>query len=541
MFAKKRKVEEPPESPADDSDEFEPLPFIGRASVDALFKEADEALAAIEQSAKQMRKKLRQQAKTIKDLITTNAAQPSVTGPLSEEIEVNVGGTVLCVPRKPLLLPGVSESIIAYLLLYHLDGLPKDKDGRPFLDADPVYLEWLFNEITDVGVADAQGESHEIVLTPPHDTDSSSVSWHHLLFATKTGLDVDRPTDPPPHNDDDDHMEVDNQQQQQQQAGEAASEEKGEPAGEQEGASDHMAALKSSTASLDASLGRLGETVSTTEATLASIGTDKRLYRTFHSGAPVSSIRPDHFMKVTDFARRRRIAPPGTLVRPPTSTRTKQIRTDTEMYGLKYEPFFSGLAGGNLVIETAEEWGEVLKMTGKTSPMASLLYKGSRDTYAFPKMLECVEGKSGLLFAIKHGRTHRFGCFIDGPLTPPADPTQTNIYKVPVFFFSLSGAYETPTKIEIPEERQRVTVAGTQGAVTYRNGEPLANICIARGYLWLGLAVPGPAAYLSRCYQGMEKECLSEGYRGRRGSYGTLAQFMNFTCTEMEIWQIATG
>ena len=61
-------------------------------------------------------------------------------------------------------------------------------------------------------------------------------------------------------------------------------------------------------------------------------------------------------------------------------------------------------------------------------------FRGSRDTYAFPKMLECVAGKSGLLFALRDGDTHRFGTFIDGPITPPAEATENSgPYKVPVF------------------------------------------------------------------------------------------------------------
>ncbi|CEM02431.1 unnamed protein product [Vitrella brassicaformis CCMP3155] len=164
------------------------LPRFGAAAIhrrpcvdrDLLY--ADKALAAIEQSAKQMRKKLRQQAKTIKDLITSNGGQPVVTGSLSEEIEVNVGGgTVLCVPRKPLLLPGVSDSFVAYLLLHHLDGLPKDTEGRPFLDADPIYIDWLFDEIANVGAADAQGETKEIVFEPGPD----DPFYHDLFFDNK--------------------------------------------------------------------------------------------------------------------------------------------------------------------------------------------------------------------------------------------------------------------------------------------------------------------------------------------------------------------
>ncbi|CEM02449.1 unnamed protein product [Vitrella brassicaformis CCMP3155] len=118
--------------------------------------------------------------------------QLTVTEPLDGEIEINVGGTVLCVPRKPLLLPGVSDSFIAYLLLHHLDGLPKDTEGRPFLDADPIYMDWLFNEIANVGVADAQAETHEIKLTGDHSTDSASLFWHEILFANKTDLNITR-------------------------------------------------------------------------------------------------------------------------------------------------------------------------------------------------------------------------------------------------------------------------------------------------------------------------------------------------------------
>ncbi|CEM11359.1 unnamed protein product [Vitrella brassicaformis CCMP3155] len=566
MLSKKRKADEPPAGVAaaarGDVDEFEPLPTIGRRRIDEALKEADQSLAAIEQNAKQMRRKLREQAAMIRGLITSNGGQPSAMGQLDEEIEVNVGGTVLCVPRKPLLLPGVSESVIAYLLLYHLEGLPKDTDGRPFLDADPVYVDWLFDEIAKLFGVDAQGETAKIELTGVHATDSSSLFWHDLLFASKTSLDIDMPADAPtPDNDDHDNMQVDDEQQQQD----------GEEEGENK-AIDGMATFSKSIASLDASVGWLGaaedrlkhfyklvkpllasgvgqgdeirsvrvggKTVSTTEATLSHAGRDKRLYTTFHDGAAVHATSSAPFMKVVDFARRKRITQPASLVMPPTASNARQMQVDTEMYGLKHEPFCSGLAGGNLVIETAEEWNEVLKMTGKTSPKPSLIYRGSRDTYAYPKMLQCVAGKSGLLFALRDGDTHRFGCFIDGELTPPQE------YKVPTFFYSLSGAYDTPTKIELPEDRQTVAVAGTQGAVMDKKREPLANVYIGRGYLWLGFAEPGPAADLSSCHQWIAKdELLPLGYKGNinQQGNGTLAQSNNFTASEIEIWHITEG
>ncbi|CEL95624.1 unnamed protein product [Vitrella brassicaformis CCMP3155] len=555
MLSKKRKFESPATAAAagGDSDEFEPLPTIGRQRIDEALKEADESLATIEQNAKQMRRKLREQAAMIRGLITSSGGQLMVTGRLDDEIEIKVGGTVLCVPRKPLLLPGVSESIIAYLLLYHLEGLPKDTEGRPFLDADPVYTDWLFDEIAKVGSADAQRETHEIVLAPPHDTDSSSLFWHSLLFASKTGLDIHMPAAAPsPDGDDHDNMHVDEAQQLE--GGEAAE------GGEKGDAVDGMAALSKSIASLDASVGRLGaaedrlmqfsklvkpllasgvgqgdeirsvrvrgKTVSTTEATL---------------GAAVQSTSSEHLFRVVDFARRKRITQPDCLVMPPAASNAKQMQVDTEMYGLKHEPFCSGLAGGDLVIETAEEWDEVLKMTGKTSPMPSLLYKGSRDTYAFPKLLQCVAGKSGLLFALQDGDTHRFGTFIDGQIVPPADPTQTTgNYKVPLFFYSLSGAYDAPTKIELPEERQMVEVAGTRGAVKAKNVDRHGNLCIARGHLWLGMAKPGPAADVSSCSQLLNEQYLPGGYRGEisESGYGRLAAQRDFTASEIEIWHI---
>uniref|UniRef100_A0A7S1JS07 TLDc domain-containing protein n=1 Tax=Vitrella brassicaformis TaxID=1169539 RepID=A0A7S1JS07_9ALVE len=188
----------------------------------------------------------------------------------------------------------------------------------------------------------------------------------------------------------------------------------------------------------------------------------------------------------------------------------------------------------------------VMKMTDKKIATApSLLYKGSRDTYAFPKMLECVAGKSGLLFALRDGDTHRFGCFIDGEIIPPDDPTKANQYKVPVFFFSLSGAYDAPTKIEMPEDSQWVNLAGTQGVVKDTEDEPLANVGIGGGAaaLWLGFAVPGPAADLSSCQQWIKRQHLSDGYNGviNSNDNGTLAQDINFTCTEMEVWQVQSG
>ena len=171
--------------------------------------------------------------------------------------------------------------------------------------------------------------------------------------------------------------------------------------------------------------------------------------------------------------------------------------------------------------------------------------RSSRDTFAYPSFLNKVEGKSGVLFALQDD-THRFGAFIDGQLKPPADAAQTNWYEAPLFFFSLSGAFAAPTKIELPEGKQWVDVAGTQGVVTDENDVPAANVAIGRspaGNLWLGSSHTGPAADLSRCQQwiNVEDPFSEAGYQGAidEDGDGTLARTMVFTSTEMEVWQVS--
>jgi len=109
-------------------------------------------------------------------------------------------------------------------------------------------------------------------------------------------------------------------------------------------------------------------------------------------------------------------------------------------------------------------------------------------------------------------------------------------------FFSLSGAYETPIKIELPEESQMVKVAGAQGAAQANNMDWSSNArigCSPAGVLWLGLARHGPAADLSSCQLWISRDELAEGYSGGYSYYkGTLAQSLDFTCDEMEVWQV---
>jgi len=247
----------------------------------------------------------------------------------------------------------------------------------------------------------------------------------------------------------------------------------------------------------------MGKRVSTTEATLAFIGRDKPLGTAFDRSMTLSCISTAHFSKIVDFARRQRIAPRGSRVRAPTAppSNQHQLQVDLQMYGLQTADIYTPLM-------LPHEMQAVIEMTGKENAKTELLFKSSRDGKAYPKMLSSAQGKSGLLFALQDNDTHRFGTFIDGELTSPDDPDDTDDYSVPVFFFSLSGAYNAPTKIDVPEEDQEVAVAGTEGAVEDDKERPRANVCIGDGYLWLGYGDDGPAADLSSCNQRMPKDLL---------------------------------
>ncbi|CEL95968.1 unnamed protein product [Vitrella brassicaformis CCMP3155] len=297
----------------------------------------------------------------------------------------------------------------------------------------------------------------------------------------------------------------------------------------------------------------LGRKVSMMRKTFSRLGPNHPLLTRFATNPPcwadrhVRQTPTKCFVTTVEFSRRIAIMPASQMIRPPLLEEggERHFIEDIEMYGLRYQPYCNLPAadGHDFIAKSAEEWGKVIDMTGKHSPTVTLIYKSSRDTFAYPSFLNQVTGRSGLLFALRDGDTHRFGCFVDGPLDPPKDPTQTNDYKVPVFFFSLSGAYDAPTKIELSEDRQTVGVAGTQGVVKDSKGESCGNVAIGRGYLWLGFDQPGPAADLSSCQQWIKRDDLSEGYKGttNQQDQGTLAQSQNFTCDEMEIWQVVSG
>ncbi|CEM08921.1 unnamed protein product [Vitrella brassicaformis CCMP3155] len=76
---------------------------------------------------------------------------------------------------------------------------------------------------------------------------------------------------------------------------------------------------------------------------------------------------------------------------------------------------------------------------------------------------------------------------------PTAEATALATTRCAVSLFSVCGAFEEDgiIKIEVPEDNQDVTVAGTKGAVMNRDGEPCGKVCIANGRLWPGIGYHG--------------------------------------------------
>ncbi|CEL93956.1 unnamed protein product [Vitrella brassicaformis CCMP3155] len=67
--------------------------------------------------------------------------------PDQEPIQLNVGGQVMAIPARSFLHPFMRPTYIATLLLQFRSRLPRDKDGRAYLEASPDYMRWLGNKL----------------------------------------------------------------------------------------------------------------------------------------------------------------------------------------------------------------------------------------------------------------------------------------------------------------------------------------------------------------------------------------------------------
>ncbi|CEM24775.1 unnamed protein product [Vitrella brassicaformis CCMP3155] len=506
----------------------------GSEDADDLVKQAAGGVDAFRQitrtAAASAEKEIEVISSEIKQLITANGG---TIEPQQKDgrMRLNVGGTVFSIPVKRLLLPKMKTTYLSTLLLHFTDQLPKDANQLPFLEMHPAYFKWLRDHLALL----ESPHLDEISLHSPEAADPSYAEYHRLFMRTLGGA-----------------IEI-GIEEQPQATGTSAAAAASAAGGGAEEANVEMADAGGGAEgegggndSVEEAFRQIDECMSSYRRVLEALRAKKR-----HIEAFLTAMRPFvkgnssdediELMTLTVFddkvsVLRRTIAPLGpthALVKrfDPTqwpdqeahqaSLRFLQLIVDfaRRLYVMPANRSIPPVPADSTIIQTADEWLAVMRMTDKRIAVApSLPYKSSRDTFGYPSFLDNVAGKSGLLFALRDGDTHRFGCFIDGQITPPADPTETNTYKAPVFFFPLSGAYNWPTKIELPKEAQEVEVAGTEGA-------------------------PGPAADLSSCQQWIKRQHLSDGYNGviNSNDNGTLAQDINFTCTEMEVWQLVSG
>ncbi|CEM01870.1 unnamed protein product [Vitrella brassicaformis CCMP3155] len=181
-----------------------------------------------------------------------------------------------------------------------------------------------------------------------------------------------------------------------------------------------------------------------------------------------------------------------------------------------------------------------------------LLYSSTRDVDSFNSLISKVGSTRGLLFAIKHNNK-KFGVFFDGPLNQPSNPTSTMTTRGDLFLFSLRGSFSRPTQIHPPQDRQRVDVAGKDGAVQ-GSGMWSGKIVMAGDYLWLGFSWSStPSPSILSCCHGIPKNITPPGFTGRevnaltsqtakqlRGEY-TLAGSGFFTADVIEVYQVVRG
>ncbi|CEM02462.1 unnamed protein product [Vitrella brassicaformis CCMP3155] len=253
-----------------------------------------------------------------------------------------------------------------------------------------------------------------------------------------------------------------------------------------------------------------GTTVATTDATLDDHSTLKDRFNKY--GGPVDDVSIEHFHKVVDFLRRRRLAAPDAVTPLPTTDDWPQLLSAFEMYNLmdchgwSHEALFNRVAGA----------------------------------------------KGGLLFVVEaecesEGHRHIFACLIDGPLIAPADPTAAVHTGRAITFYSISGAFkdESIVNITVPHDWQRVEVAGTDGAVKGTKGVG-ANVVIGDGRLRLGYGgIDGRSATdLHSCEQRVKRDELPAGKTYldsyETNGWATLAGSHCFTAQRLEVYEVLT-
>ncbi|CEM17170.1 unnamed protein product [Vitrella brassicaformis CCMP3155] len=358
---------------------------------------------------------------------------------------LSVGGTVFEVSRAALMRPSMVRKYLSVLLLRFEAALPRDAEKRPYLESCPAYFRWLLNELTDALQNDP------------------SYAEYHTLFMREIGSS----------SGDDSNGNGDVQMGEEERQGKGDIADLFKAFDESRRACERVyEALKAEKERMAAFLRAMepfmktddseedevlsvtihGERVSVMRRTLSPLGHNNTLYSrfspTYWIDRSVHQTSAEHLQRIVDFARRQAAMPAGQRVGPPAVERRRELFVeDLQMYGLKDQPFYRWGAGGGLIITSEDQLASVVEFTGRTGKTPSLLYKSSRDGFGHGSLLDCVGDASGVLFLVQHNDTHRFGAFVPGPLEQPADPTQHKFTRCPMTYYSISGAYDAPTKL----------------------------------------------------------------------------------------------
>ncbi|CEM34054.1 unnamed protein product [Vitrella brassicaformis CCMP3155] len=167
---------------------------------------------------------------------------------------------------------------------------------------------------------------------------------------------------------------------------------------------------------------------------------------------------------------------------------------------------------------------------GAKKPLG-VVYRSSGDGTTYSDLLRCVGDKTGLVIIVRRGR-YVFGVYISAGLQPPDDPTSYRRCNCDVWWFSLVGHFDKPTKIKI-DRGQWVFVAGREGSASGASVYISGNLYLGDGGVW-------PAADIRSCYQYTNNKNVPAGYMGDRDKFGEalLGGSKKFMADEIEVLQV---
>ncbi|CEL94340.1 unnamed protein product [Vitrella brassicaformis CCMP3155] len=163
---------------------------------------------------------------------------------------------------------------------------------------------------------------------------------------------------------------------------------------------------------------------------------------------------------------------------------------------------------GNTSLSAAEYEALVDLMGNHNGTELNSLYRTSVDGTTYDDLLDSVGDAEPLVFVIRKDK-YVFSVHINCGLELPDEPTDWHKYECVLWWFSLAGHFDKPTKIDIDEWDHFVVVAGREGGLS-----GAANVEIG-GRLYLGYR-----PYIRSCWQSIDSGYLPEGYTGARDDDG---------------------